>query len=197
MTMREWLKQRIKKLFENTESTITNIILLALFGGSATILAVSKKALSVFLQIINTPTPLWATISLVLLGCGYIYLKFRKLHSSSLSQKVEKPQKTSAQKIKYFTLGNYKWKVDIYPGGGFSMDIFPICAIHDLKFIIKGDGMSCPDPGCKNTISKYDDYKIHATAESHIEKEIRNNPEPPPQQRPQLPKSNWVTGWRR
>ena len=78
MSMREWLIQRVKKAGENIESTLTNILLLALAGGSLGILAFSKKALSFFLQILATPTPVWATILLVLLCYLYIHIRFRK-----------------------------------------------------------------------------------------------------------------------
>jgi hypothetical protein len=92
MTMRAWLKERIKKAFENTESTITSVIVLALFGGSAAILAVYKKALGFFLQILTTPTPLWATILLIPLCYLYIYLKLRKTPLSSIPLQQLLPQ---------------------------------------------------------------------------------------------------------
>jgi hypothetical protein len=174
MTMREWLKQRIKKLFENTESTITNIFLLALFGGSATILAVSKKALSAFLQIATTPTPLWATISLVLLVCLYIYIKLRQSHSSYVSPSEYHP--TDPQ-LEYITVGEYKWQVAIFNNGAFSVDQYPYCIKHDLKFIFKSDGKYCPevDKGnCDSKISERNQFNTYETAKSYIEKEIRN-----------------------
>ena len=72
-TMKQWLLNRIKKIFENTESAITAVIVVALLGGSAGILALSKNALYYFLQIVNIPTPLWVTTALVIVSCGYIY----------------------------------------------------------------------------------------------------------------------------
>ena len=81
--MQQWLKKRLIKLFENIESTITTVIVFALIGGAIGILALSKKALNCFLHIVNTPTSLWATIALVLLLGGYIYLKKPKVHSFS------------------------------------------------------------------------------------------------------------------
>lgn len=73
--MQEWLIRRIKKAGENIESTLTQIFFLALLGGSVAILALSKKALSFALQLAITATPLWATISLTLLCCLYVYLR--------------------------------------------------------------------------------------------------------------------------
>ena len=76
--MKEWLKRRIKKAGENIESTLTQIFFLVLFGGSVAILAFSKKALNFVLQLLNTSTPLWASISLILL-CGlYTSSKLRR-----------------------------------------------------------------------------------------------------------------------
>jgi hypothetical protein len=80
--MKEWLKRRIKKAAENIESTLTQIFLLALCGGSIAILAFSKKALNFVLQLSSISTPLWATISLILL-CGlYASLKLRRYQKS-------------------------------------------------------------------------------------------------------------------
>lgn len=165
MTTREWLKQRIKKAFENTESTITSVIVLALFGGSATILAVSKKALSVFLQIITIPTPLWATILLVLLGYLYIYLKFRKAS-------VPPPNETS---IEYFTVGKQKWEATIYNNRLLSINEKPICMQHDLLFIYTNRFYICPEVennNCKNVIDAKNHYKVKAIATSYIKKEL-------------------------
>ena len=80
--MKEWLTRRIRKAGENIESTLTQIFFLALCGGSIVILAFSKKALNFFLQFLNISTPLWATISLILL-CGlYASLKLRRYQKS-------------------------------------------------------------------------------------------------------------------
>ena len=80
--MKEWQLKRIKKAGENIESTITQIILVALIGGTATIITFSKTALNFVLQLLNIPTPLWATILLVLLCFIYIYLKLRLYRKS-------------------------------------------------------------------------------------------------------------------
>lgn len=172
--MKQWLLKRIKKLFENTESTITTVIVLALLGGSAGILALSKKALTFFLQISNIPTPIWATILLVLLGCLYIYLKLRRSLSYS-----ESPPETQAQnaRLEYITIGDHKWQIAIFKNGSFSVDKYPFCKKHDLKFIYRHNYIYCPevDKGnCKNEIHDNDQFKTYETAKSYIEKEIRN-----------------------
>ncbi|MEW6614291.1 MAG: hypothetical protein AB1401_02310 [Thermodesulfobacteriota bacterium] len=73
--------KRIKKLFENIESTITTLIVLFLLSSSVGILAVSKKALNFFLQTINIPTPLYITIILLVVVL-ILHLKARKSYSS-------------------------------------------------------------------------------------------------------------------
>lgn len=165
MSMREMLKQRIKKLFENTESTITNVILLGLLGGSAAILAVSKKALSVFLQIITTPTPLWATILLVLLCYLYIYLRFRRTSTRT-------PDETS---IEYFTVGEQKWEATIYNNRLMSLNDKPICKEHNLPFIYTDQFYHCPEADndhCKNVIHTRNHSRIKDIAQSYIKKEL-------------------------
>lgn len=178
MTMKQWLLKRIKKLFENIESTITTVIVLALLGGSIGILALSKKALNVFLQIANIPTPLWATIAVVFLVMVYIYLRTKRVNSLP-------PPK---YKTEHFTINNLKWETKVYDYGSFEVENTPICSEHDLPFIygdlshdssLISDNSSryCPEfekGNCENRIwdSEYD--KIYATAKSYIDKQIRN-----------------------
>ena len=71
--MKQLLINSIKRLFRNTESTITTIIVLSLLGGSVGVLSFSKNLLKLFLQILNIPTPLWATIAVAFLV--FVYLK--------------------------------------------------------------------------------------------------------------------------
>lgn len=163
--MKQWLIQRIKKLFENIESTITTIIVLALLGGSIGILALSKKALTVFLQIANIPTPLWVTIVLVLLVVGYI--KIKKSSPSSDPNYI----------IRYFPIDNLKWKVKVYDHGYFEVDKISICLEHDLPLIHENIYYYCPEfrkKNCKITINHNEYSSVFETAKSYIDKEIRN-----------------------
>jgi hypothetical protein len=73
--MKQWLLKWLKKAVENIVfSTLATIFLLSV-GGVVGLRHFSKKAYNLLIQILNTPPPLWATISLVLLCCLYIYLK--------------------------------------------------------------------------------------------------------------------------
>ncbi len=164
--MKQWLIKRIKKLFENIESTITTVIVLAILGGSIGILASSKKALNIFLQIVNIPTPLWATIVLVFLVITYIKMK-KSSPSSNLNYK-----------IKYFTIDNLKWKTKIFHENYFEVDKISICREHDLPLIHENIYYYCPEfrkKNCKIMIDHNDYSFIYETAKSYIDKEIRNN----------------------
>lgn len=165
MSMKQWLIKRIKKLFENIESTITTVIVLALLGSSIGILALSKKALNFFLQIVNIPTPLWATIVLVFLVTAYI-----KIKKSS-------PSLDSNYIIRYFTIGKFKWKTKVYKYGSFEIDKYPFCITHDLQFIYGDNSKYCPGTEkekCNNRIYESDFFHIYESAKSNIDKIVRN-----------------------
>lgn len=87
--MKQWLINRIKKLGENIESSITQVIVLALFGGSLAILAFWKKALDLIQKTLIKPTPLWITIILGLLCCLYIHSNIGKYPFDSPKLKRE------------------------------------------------------------------------------------------------------------
>jgi len=163
MSMKQWITNRIKKLFENTESTITTVIVLAFFGGSASILALSKKASTFFLQILNTPTPLWATILLVLLCCLYTYLK--------ASQYLSKNNPSNDPIIELKEIGNFKWKTIIHKNGNFDVSQIPYCKEHEIKLVPHGISYFCPalHIGCKSQIKKEDLKLQYDIAKSFIE----------------------------
>ena len=171
MPMKQWLIKRIKKLCENVESTITNVIvitLLSCLGGSIYFLTLSKKTLNYFLQIATIPTPLWATIALVLLCCGYIYLKQQKRFQSS---------KPPDYKIIYFPIDNLKWKTKIYDNGNFEVERISICKEHDLPLINDNIIYYCPESiknNCKNNFASAYYSVLFVNAKSYIDKEVRN-----------------------
>ncbi len=170
MTMKQWLLKRIKKLFENTESTITTVIVLALLGGSAGILALSKKALTFFLQISNISTPLWATISLILLCCLYTYLKASKYSKKNL------PLDTSLANAILIEIGNFKWNVTILEDNKFEIHPIPYCKVHETRFVPFKEVYICPayQLGCGSIIKKIDLKLQYDVAYSFIEHKIKN-----------------------
>jgi hypothetical protein len=71
----------LKKIVSDVHSTIVSIIVLAVlsFGGIA---AFSKNLQQFLFDTLQTATPLWLTILLVLLACVLTYLVMRKTQSS-------------------------------------------------------------------------------------------------------------------
>lgn len=75
------LKPILKSLFSDVRQAIVGVIVIALLGSIGGLLYLSKTALYFSIAILNTPTPLWATIALVLLVGVYIYLKISRNQS--------------------------------------------------------------------------------------------------------------------
>ena len=88
----------IKTLFSDVRQAIVGGLVLAVFGSIGGILYLSKAALSFSIAIVNTPTPLWASIALVLLLGLYIWLTLKKFHESSHSS-TKKPIKNNPEFI--------------------------------------------------------------------------------------------------
>lgn len=76
---------------------------------------------------------------------------------------------------KYLTVGRHKWEVTIYKNGKFNLNEYPICIDHDLKFIFGSQSKYCPVQGCNNRVSDYDEFKIHESIKSLIDRNIRNS----------------------
>ncbi|MFA4827900.1 MAG: hypothetical protein WC594_01695 [Thermodesulfovibrionales bacterium] len=170
------MKQTLIKILKTIASDVRQVavpaILLLLVGGSAGLLLLSQKALNFSKQIANTPTPIWATIALVFVVVGYIYLKQNKIIQSS-----EIPDESPNYKLCYFTIGNYKWEVKVYKKGYFKVNEYPFCVKHDLRFIFGSNRTYCPgteNEQCNNYLSKHDEFTVFEAAKSLIEKEIRN-----------------------
>ncbi len=166
----------LKTLCSDIRQSIVSIVVGAAIVSAGSLLYLYKTVRDATIAILTTPTPLWVAILLVLLGCLYTYIKFRQIRLSySTSPDSTSPDIATLGYTPYFfTIGDYKWAVKIYPNGNFSVDVFPFCAKHDLRFILKGLDKVCPADGCTNTISASDEYKVFNTAKSYIEKDIRN-----------------------
>lgn len=122
-------------------------------------------------NMLQSATPLWATILLIIVSdlLLYIYL--------SQQEKIPLSPPPRNYKTEYFTIDNLKWKTKIYDYGDFEVDQYPICLKHDLPFIFSNNYKYCPEvdkDNCKNKIYINDEFKIYETAKSYIEKQIRN-----------------------
>jgi len=70
----------ITKLFSKLMQHIFFVIVVGIVGVS-TLIAWVLGALNFLIHLLNTPMPLWATIALVFVVGGYVYLKVSKSHS--------------------------------------------------------------------------------------------------------------------
>jgi hypothetical protein len=161
------LKSYLKKVISDLHSAIISLIVFALLG-LGSIFLFSKTLWNYIKIIIQSSTPLWLTIVLVLVVPIYVHFKKQKTHLSSSKRDYE---------IRYFTIGNYKWETKIYKSGYFEVDKYPFCVKHDLRFILGSYEKYCPGPEngrCNNSISSHDEFKIYESAKSIIESKIRN-----------------------
>lgn len=118
---------------------------------------------------LQKPIPLWIVILIsltILFGCSILFL----IHSYRLSNK-------SNYKIRYFTIGTFKWKTKVYDYGSFGVDEYPFCIKHDLQFIYGDRTKYCPGTekeACNNHIHNDDFFLIYESTKSNIDKLIRN-----------------------
>jgi len=76
------------KFFANLMSNIFAVVLVGIVGVS-TLIAWATGTIDFLLQSITIPTPLWATIVVVLLCCLYTYLKVRQFRTTQKSPNVQ------------------------------------------------------------------------------------------------------------
>ena len=168
--MKQWLIKILKTIVSDVRQAVVPTILLSLAGGIAGLIFLWQKASSVAVQIAKIPTPLWATIALVLLCCVYIYLKSARLQLSA-------PTSSKKPKTVYFPIGKYKWETKVYDDGSFEVSKYPFCVKHDLRFIFASHWKYCPgteNEKCDNSLSDNDEFKVYETAKSIIENLVRN-----------------------
>ncbi len=75
--MKQKLTKILKSILSDVRKAIIALIVVGLVGGTSGLLYLSKTALSFSIALLNTATPLWATILLVLTCCLYTYLRIR------------------------------------------------------------------------------------------------------------------------
>lgn len=144
-TQKARLKAALLKLLKSLAADVRNAIvavvvvgLLLAYGG---LLYLSKTALSYTILILQTPTPLWASIALVLL-CG-VYIRLRVVRHRALVSSQNKSVKD--YRTIHFPVMKFKWKTYIRGDSLFEVDRTPLCADHDLTFILKGGYYQCPE----------------------------------------------------
>jgi len=170
--LKELSSAYIKKLFADLHSAVVSVVVVAFFLGVGGIYLFAKNVWNPLINILQTPTPLWATIALVLLVALYIQTKIKLIAETSQLLPVKKI------KIKFFDIGDYRWKATIYRPDYFELDKYPYCPIHDTRFIFGRDKKFCPGNDnniCKNNLPKRDEFSEYEAAKSIIESKIRNN----------------------
>lgn len=158
----------IKKLFSDVHSAIVGAIVTMIILSVGSIYLFAKNLWTALINTIQLSTPLWATIALVFVVMGYIYLK---------QQKKIQSLKSPDYKISYFIIGNYKWETKIYKNGYFEVNKYPFCVKHDLRFIFGRNEKYCSSTEkerCNNRLSEYDEFAIYESAKSLIENKIKN-----------------------
>ena len=82
--------------------------------------------------------------------------------------------------MKYFTIGNFKWKTQIYKNGDFEVDKYPYCIKHDLRFIYSHGAKFCPGTANEKCVYELRDshfFEAYESVKSIIEKELKNSKE--------------------
>jgi len=170
MPMIKLLLKSIAKFFGNLIHSTIVAILLGIVG-LPVLISWATGTLDFLLLVVNIPTPLWATIILVLLLLTYLKTESTR-SSSNLSE--SKPDYITKQ----FPIGKYKWEAKIYENNDFTVDKYPFCITHDLRFIFGYNEKYCPhtenSKKCSNRLNKDDEFATYEAAKSIIEKKIRN-----------------------
>jgi hypothetical protein len=92
-TLSMQIKRWLKLFAADTRQAIVGYIVVGLVLAGGGVHFLTKTTIKTVLQIANTPTPLWATISLTLLCCLYVYLKTRSYSPRTHKIKLSKPAK--------------------------------------------------------------------------------------------------------
>ena len=167
--MKKRIIDLIKTFASDLRTTIVGLVLGGLLFGGVVYVYLQNLWIAIK-EAMLSPTPLWATIALVLALGVYIYIKISKLHSS------EPPNRKP--KIKYIPIGEQIWKTIIKPTGKLEIERAPFCKKHDCQFIRTDKKWYCPevDKGtCNNIFDEEGLSELKKKAESFIEQKIRHN----------------------
>jgi len=163
--MKEWLGQQLKSIFSDARKSVVSLLVFALVGGAAGILALSETVLSLFLEFLQTETPLWATLLILALS-----LLFVKTKSRNPSQ----PPNDETHLISY---NGFKWLVSTVNGKFWSLSDTPYCPEHDSQLILSPGGQyMCSELISSKCSTKILDYKelemLRNMANSYAESKV-------------------------
>ena len=108
--MKKPLTNWLKKIFSDSHSAITSIVICSFFAGGTGLYLYAKNLWNILINIAQTPTPLWATISLALLLGLYIYLHIKRNFLRQCSYNPPRPPfEENKDKEKYQFRDNLLW----------------------------------------------------------------------------------------
>lgn len=168
MPLKATLSKLLKWFVDHIAASVLAIFVTASIAAWGGIFHFSKSILDRTILLLNIPTPLWATILLILL-CGlYIYLI-----------KTKRPSRSSSfdSKVRYYDVGSLKWKTEVWRGGYHKVESTPLCKQHDLPLIYRNEFYLCPEGlhnNCRLRIYHSDLGQEKKKAESYIDKMVRD-----------------------
>jgi len=142
------LKAKLKKLLKlfsgDIRQAIVSYIVVSLILAGGGVMILTKTMRDLVIQIANIQSPIWATISLVLLSCLYTYLKVnqyykKKFPSISPRQNFCLPD--------FFDYNGASWKIIYLPNQKIKVDFPSYCIQHHLQHIQEVHNYICPECG--------------------------------------------------
>lgn len=164
--MKDAAKAYLKKIFSDLHNVIVGVVLGALMLGTGATYLFLENTWNLLIYIIKSPTPLWATVSLLCLSNFLLYLK--------ISQKISYSSKSSCEKWGILvTAGGFKWLVSHSAGLVVHTKETPYCPNHDMMLVKESGKFVCPMSGCSVQESIRSLESRYKFIEAEIEKTIR------------------------
>lgn len=165
--MLQLLKKWMTKIFSDAHGAIVGLLIVMAIGYLVTL--TRTQWFSLF-ELLKTPLPLWSLILLVLCSVALTYSITSRIQNNPSEPPIP-------YKIKYYNVGDYRWKVGVYRDDYFEMADMPLCIIHDLTFICYQQIYSCPENingKCSPVFYGPRYNSIKEDAKSHIDKMVRD-----------------------
>ena len=139
--MKNLLKAYIKKIFSDSHSAITAIILVSLIAGSGGIYLFFESLWTALINTILLPTPLWVTIVLALALYLWFFAKTKRNLSYDLS---------NLKDYVFIKEKGLLWKIDKITR---ELNPIPLCSKHQHEMIKTKDSYLCHS--CLGTSRKH------------------------------------------
>jgi len=157
----------LKHIASDLRGLIVQKAFLYYFSGVSALSAVAYNAKQLMAEVLQTPVPLWETITLAVLVSVYTYLRTVRVHSS------ESPVKES-----FFSSSGYRWRLLSTSPKEYRVSSTPMCIKHDKDLVLGKYNFFCNgvenEQVCETSIPKESLLYFHRVAVSDIEHIIRN-----------------------